>query len=1144
MTCPVLVGRIQEIAALDALLDSGRTGQGSVVLISGDAGIGKSRLVAYARNSALARGFGFLQGNCYEADISYPYAPLLALWRASFTNRHRTPIPTAPPRPISVPGPSSAPGPSPVAPGAPEAVDKDPLVPELLQLLPDLALLFPDLVPSSRRPPQPLPRSLAPGEDSERHKRRLFALLTHFLTGHASPPTASQGSSQPVLLVIEDLHWCDESSLDFLLHLVRHCQLPPLADASRLFLLFTYRSDEASQALNRWLAQLDRERLAIELPLAPLSYEEVDAMLRAMLMLTPPDHLDTELVAAIHTLTEGNPFFVEEVLKSLIAAGEFQRVEGRWGTPGTSKRRSDKAYLGTVTSVPRSVQDSVQQRSKRLSAEARQALNLAAVAGRRFAFSLLRQVLHDDEDRLLTLMKELIAAQLLVEEEADQFAFRHALIREAIYSRLLARERRALHRTIAEALESLYASQSVRAAHLPELAYHFCAAGAQGNWAKALEYAQRAGDRALALYAPGVAIEHFSDALEAADQGHVTPPGGVYLARGRAYEMRGEFDRALSDFERALELARRAADTAADGTSDGGADEESGNARELEWQSMMAIGFLWAARDYAQAGEWFRRASERAARMADPGLRAHSLNRLGNWLTNTGRIKEGLQAHQEALRIFEAQQHTRGIAETLDLLGPAQGMFGDRVGAVAQLGRAIDLFRGLGDKQSLMSSLAMRAVQSMPGSSETTFSPLRTRDECVQDATEALHLAGEIGSLAAQAFAENALAHTLLSFGEFGAALVHAQYARRIADEIGHQQWKIATSYALGRIYLLLLSPAPAMDTLQAGLALAQELGSQFWVTTLAANLARAYILSDDLAGARATLQAALPAMSGLGEHDAANEAHEPNEGHAWNVAERDVVLAWGELALAQGQPERALRIAEQLLASVPEAPAAPGEKHSQPDTSVGTDQTAQAAQPIPSLLRLEGEALMALSELDSAIEPLEAAKQGAQERNTRPVLWTVQRALGQAYQLLQRGDQAWRAFAAGRALVQDLASTLDGSLDDQAELRDRFERAALDSLPGAGNEPLRPRKGVKAEKARKAREAREAKQASGGLTAREREVAVLIAQGKTSREIASLLVIQERTTEVHVSNILGKLGFTSRAQIAAWAVQKGLVQR
>ena len=171
----------------------------------------------------------------------------------------------------------------------------------------------------------------------------------------------------------------------------------------------------------------------------------------------------------------------------------------------------------------------------------------------------------------------------------------------------------------------------------------------------------------------------------------------------------------------------------------------------------------------------------------------------------------------------------------------------------------------------------------------------------------------------------------------------------------------------------------------------------------------------------------------------------------------------------------------------------------------------------------MKGEALLALKRLEEAAEAFEEAKRGAELRQAPSILWRIQRSLGRVYHLLQREDQAQREFAAARHLIQDLAATID-----DPSLRERFFHTALDLLPQS--KPPLPREA--------------ARQAFGGLTPREREVAVLIAQGKTSREVADLLVVSERTAEVHVSNILGKLGFTSRAQIAAWAVEKGLTTR
>jgi predicted ATPase len=219
-------------------------------------------------------------------------------------------------------------------------------------------------------------------------------------------------------------------------------------------------------------------------------------------------------------------------------------VNGRW-----------ERKLFNEMRIPRSVQDAVQQRADQLSQDARRVLILAAVAGRRFDFALLQALTKHDEDQLLKLIKELMAAQLVVEESEEEFAFRHALTRQAIYADLLVRERKTLHRTVAETMERLYSP--TLDAHLADLAAHFYEAGA---WEKALEYGQRAGEQAQALYAPQAATLHFTRALDAASHVSLTPPESLYRARGLAYETLGEFERARADHETALQMAHLAGD--------------------------------------------------------------------------------------------------------------------------------------------------------------------------------------------------------------------------------------------------------------------------------------------------------------------------------------------------------------------------------------------------------------------------------------------------------------------------------------------------------------------------------------------------------------------------------------------------------
>jgi predicted ATPase/DNA-binding CsgD family transcriptional regulator len=1004
VVCPRLIGRTAELAASHLLLEQAKSGSGRVALLSGEAGVGKSRLVAEAKTTAASQGFLLLQGNCFQADRVFPYAPFLDLLRACFSD-------------------SSS---------LPRHHDLLPFAQELSQFLPDVTPLIPE------RSPLLLPSSL----DPQQEQRRLFALLLHFFTELAT--------RQPLLCIVEDLHWSDETSLELLMYLTRSCTHLPI-----LFVL-TYRSDEVSPELRHFLAECDREHLAQDFFLQRLARAEVDAMLRAIFAVHQA--APTGLLESMYALTEGNPFFIEEVLKSLLASGEITDREGTW---------ERTLLFGTHTrspSIPRSVQDAVYQRTKQLSAPARQVLTLAAVAGRRFDLAILQQVMQIEESHLLVCMKELVTAQLVREEAPDQFSFRHALTREAVYAELLAGERRALHRRIAETIEQCVSPPSILDAQLVDLASHFYEAGV---WSKAAEYGQRAGERALILYSPRAAVEHLTRTLDALPHLGSTPPAAVLRARGQAYETIGAFERARADYERALEIAHQ--------TEDG----------LMEWQSLLDIGFWWVGRDYTQAGEWFRRSLDLAQELADPKLHARSLNRFGNWLVNTGQVAGGLQTHQEALALFEQLQDTQGMAETLDLLGMANGISGDTVKALEQYDRAISLLRDLSDQQGLISSLTARVSYGSPYMAETTYSVCASPERCARDITEGLHLARQVDSLIWQAYVEFVAGGAFASFGELGRGLLHVQESLRIATEIQHTQWMAAAYFTLGHVYLLLLEANLAVRALETALALATDVGSAWWVGNITAYLARAYLLQGALPRAEAALKAVMA------------RSQQPA-----NSPERRLSWAWGELALAAGEPEMTLDIADRLLVSVPGS---------------------TRAQPIPWLLKLKGEALGALSRRAEAIQVLEEARRGALARQERPLLWQIDRALGRQHRRLKQEDQARRAFTAAREGINTLASSIDESY-----LREHFLLTAQSSLPRE--------KPVSAN--------RTAKEASGGLTEREREVVRLVAQGKSNGEIADALVVSKRTVETHINNILYKLNLTSRTQLVVWAVESGLATR
>ncbi len=348
--------------------------------------------------------------------------------------------------------------------------------------------------------------------------------------------------------------------------------------------------------------------------------------------------------------------------------------------------------------VPRSVRDAVERRTAQLSAAGRHTLSLAAVAGQRFDVELLKALTGADESELLQSIKELLAAGLVIEESADRFAFRHALTREAVRAGLLARERKALHRAIAEAHRAGPWPVTDRSleAHVADLAYHFYEAEV---WDRALLYAPRAGEQAQALYAPRAAVEHFTRALEAARRLGVEPPSDLLRARGQAYETLGEFESARADFEAVLEQARAAGD------------------QHTEWQALVDLGAAWMGRSYERGGEYYRSALELARQIGERDPRpARPHPQLRRQLAHEPRAAgPGGDHHREALTLFQrggrSARCRRDAGSSRDGLLP--GRRSHRGHRAFRAGVA--LLRELDHRHGLASALATLAIASGGG---------------------------------------------------------------------------------------------------------------------------------------------------------------------------------------------------------------------------------------------------------------------------------------------------------------------------------------------------------------------------------------------------------------------------------------------
>ncbi|HZA25355.1 MAG TPA: AAA family ATPase, partial [Dehalococcoidia bacterium] len=376
-------------------------------------------------------------------------------------------------------------------------------------------------------------RGKLPGLDTppflepEQARFRLFDSITAFLKN------ASQ--TQPLLLVLDDLHWADKPSLLLLQFLARQM------GGSRLLVVGCYRDVEVSRQhpLSETLAQLSREPVFQRALLEGLSREDTGRFIEAAGVPASP-----ELVETVHTQTEGNPFFAAEVIRLLRERGEL----------GEETIRGPQAFT-----IPQGVREVIGQRLNRLSEQCHQTLTTASIIGREFELRLLSRLSSGtSEEPLLVVIDEALEAHLIEEMSGrgEWYQFSHALVQETLASELSAARRVRLHARIGETLEGLYEAEAE--AHAAELARHFSAAEEVVSSEKLTRYSLLAGDQATGVYAWEQAIGHYEAALELLEkadgslshQGEVLAKLALVTGFGRGRGDLGYWEKALSLYER------------------------------------------------------------------------------------------------------------------------------------------------------------------------------------------------------------------------------------------------------------------------------------------------------------------------------------------------------------------------------------------------------------------------------------------------------------------------------------------------------------------------------------------------------------------------------------------------------------------
>ncbi|MBM3839122.1 MAG: zinc-ribbon domain-containing protein [Verrucomicrobia bacterium] len=578
-----LVGRQKELALLRERFAEAKSGRGQIVFVIGEPGVGKSRLLFEFRRSLEGESFSWLTGRCISFGSQMPYLPVVDILKRFLQIE--------------------------------EADAESAVIQKCEQKVSGLG--------EELRPAIPYLKGLLsvnPGDDTV---AKMDARVRRMKTFEALRAlTLKLAGTRPLVLVLEDLHWMDKASEEVLLYLTDSIA------ASQVLMILTHRPGyqnpfgdrtyAARQALNR-LSDAESIRLA-----------------EGMLGTT---NFPAELREIITSKAEGNPFFVEEVIKSLLELGALQRHNGHY----VATRPVSDIH------VPDTIQDVIAARIDRLEESAKQALQLAAVIGREFTVSLLGRI-SDLKDQLGKLLQDLKVLELIYERSLFPelaYMFKHALTQDVAYNTLLIQRRKDLHRLVAMAIEELYAERLAEFYEM--LAYHY----EKGEvWDKALGFLVKAGQKALQGYANQDALAYFDRALAVSKQlkRPVEPAAleAIYRGKGLAHFLMSQHRTAAAAYQQLLIVAEKNRDRAS----------------QMEAVYQTGMSYFWS-HDFEQALSWAERARSLALEANDQTMLASSKRLFAFVYCCIGRVTEAIALTDEALKLSRETGNTFLEADTL-----------------------------------------------------------------------------------------------------------------------------------------------------------------------------------------------------------------------------------------------------------------------------------------------------------------------------------------------------------------------------------------------------------------------------------------------------------------------------------------------
>ncbi len=485
-----LIDRVEEMKLLKEAVDRTVQGEGGLVFLYGEAGIGKTRLARELRAYAHLRGMQVLYGRCpalFRMDGVPPYI----LWKEVIKDYLETCTPEQLYRVIGY---------------YPAEVAK--LVPELSQKL--------------RSIPQSFPIS------PEQEQNRLFEAVSQFITNISR--------EAPLLVVLDDLQWTDPSSLLLLHYLARGVQKTPL------LLLGAYRSTDidSKHPLTPVLTELNRERLPQSVSLKRMSLNDISEMIKQIL---EQNDIPEEFCKMVYEKTRGNPFFAEEVIKSLKEEDVIYREENKWKIKDVSK-----------IEFPETVKSVVKARIGRLDDECQDVLTMGSLVGNDFTCEALSEVTGIEENKLLELIDKLLKTGLVkhrIIRGEDVCSFVDIIVRDVVYEEINPFKRKKLHNVVGSALEKVYAKKIDE--HFGELAFHFLEGGEKD---KALDHFLKAGEKARKVYANTEEASYLQSAFRLLEEkeGGLQEKATVLERVGDVEKLVGKADDCVKRWNEALRL--------------------------------------------------------------------------------------------------------------------------------------------------------------------------------------------------------------------------------------------------------------------------------------------------------------------------------------------------------------------------------------------------------------------------------------------------------------------------------------------------------------------------------------------------------------------------------------------------------------